>query len=359
MENKNQKVDRGSDMEEFEIEYSIRNHRIGGDNIINVPFRDVFDNNPKCKNYLFEDFCSSVPRPNLRLFMRKYFSDEKIRLEFNKNEENISLHESQKISNVTLPVYVSVPDFEIEYREKHKEFFRLVDEDKLARKYYLPFLPETKTLVTLSKVNSIVDAIKEKPFIIPNDDIQNYCKIQADEIIDILNSLQLPELKRGVIKSIINDNYNGLLFFEGMERTNGEIIRRKDGDDATFIWNYMKESLNGLLKKEIASSYERVRSEANKQIDAFFDIFIPEHIVEEYRNELKHVLSYGKVDKKLINWKTGHPELFKYLKPFFDDETIPHLHSDNWIDFALNNFTLKGNLISKKSLQNENTRKNW
>ena len=106
-------------------------------------------------------------------------------------------------------------------------------------------------------------------------------------------------------------------------------------------------------------SNQSIHSETNEQFDYIFKSFIPKYIDEEYRSELKHVLSYGKVDKKRINWKTGHPELHKYLKTLFDDETIPHLHSDNWIDFALNNFTMKGKPISKKSLQNENTRKDW
>ena len=124
--------------------------------------------------------------------------------------------------------------------------------------------------------------------------------------------------------------------------------------DVVFIERHVEAFFKHVNEKK--SNLPQNKNKIHKEI---LDRLIPKHIINDFMDELKHVLSYGKIDKKRINWKTGHPELHKYLKTLFDDETIPHLHSDNWIDFVLNNFTMKGRPISKKSLQNENTRKDW
>ena len=134
--------------------------------------------------------------------------------------------------------------------------------------------------------------------------------------------------------------------------------------------NSICDNIDGLFQKLRAfvtpkfpdmsmSENEQNTSSLNNLRNTHINSFIPKHINEEYRSELEHVFSYGKVSKKLIDWKTGHKEMFKFLKPLYNDETIPHLHSADWIDFVMNNFTKKGKEISKKSLQNEITRQNW
>ena len=111
-------------------------------------------------------------------------------------------------------------------------------------------------------------------------------------------------------------------------------------------------------EKELTQSPESDRH-SSIEISPIINRFIPKLVNEKYRSELEHVFSYGKVNKIRIDWKGTHGDMFNKLKPLFDDETIPHLHSSDWVNFVIKNFTKRGEDINKKSVQNELSRANW
>ena len=87
------------------------------------------------------------------------------------------------------------------------------------------------------------------------------------------------------------------------------------------------------------------------------DSLIPKHVNERYREELEHIFSFGKYHKEHVKWMSGYKELQEYLRPHYDNKTILNKHSQNWYDFAMNNFIQKnGRPLNIKSLQNAPTR---
>jgi len=92
---------------------------------------------------------------------------------------------------------------------------------------------------------------------------------------------------------------------------------------------------------------------------AIIESLIPNHVSERYREELEHIFSNGKFNNEQVQWLSGYKELQVYLRPHYDNGTIPHQHSQNWYDFAIKNFTQKnGRPLNKKTLQNAPTRQN-
>ena len=118
---------------------------------------------------------------------------------------------------------------------------------------------------------------------------------------------------------------------------------------------------NPMLLDVYKNKYDKTKTteESEKEdLNNIIDEFIPNHIREEYRNELENIFKFGWVNHK-INWETGHKEMKTLLKPKFDDRTIPHPDATLWTDFVIKNFTQKGKEISKKSVLNEITRDGW
>ena len=130
-------------------------------------------------------------------------------------------------------------------------------------------------------------------------------------------------------------------------------------------YKYLQNCNNSLLALFCQSLIEFVNFcmsnevEVENRYDKIIKSFIPTHINEEYREELNNVFTYGKVNKKLIDWKTTHKEMRNLMFPLYDNETIPRLHSSDWESFVINNFTKGQKIIKKKSVQNEKTRDNW
>ena len=126
--------------------------------------------------------------------------------------------------------------------------------------------------------------------------------------------------------------------------------------------SYFKENFIDNTQHLQQSEHKQLNSDAGETHhpqSEYINNLIPKHVDEIHRIELEHIFSYGKVCNNKINWKNGHSSLFKLLKPLFDENIIPHPNSTDWINFSLNNFTLKGKIISEKSLRNEITRANW
>lgn len=90
------------------------------------------------------------------------------------------------------------------------------------------------------------------------------------------------------------------------------------------------------------------------------DSLIPKHVNGISREELEHIFSNGKYNTEKVKWMSGYNGLQEYLRPHFDNKTIPNNHYQNWCHFAIENFTQKdGSPLKLKSLQNAVTRQNW
>ena len=242
---------------EFEIDYAIEYQIIGTTNILNIPFREVFENNPKCKEYLYDDFCNTEPRPSFRLYLRKYFTDEEVQRGFKEANDRNPIMQNNPYGQAVAATAVFLTDFESKVRDIKVEFDQLLFDGKIEPKFLIPNIPETNIITVLRKVSQIVETIREKPFIIHGNDIIEYCKMRVDAIIAELNKLQLPEIKRGVLESIINNNTNINLYFANKKGSNCGAERIK--------WNFMKEIIDGLLESEKNKITEPQQSEEIEQ----------------------------------------------------------------------------------------------
>ena len=147
------------DRKEFDIEYANAKH--SG----KIPFAEIFENNPICKEYLYDDFCKSEPKPNSRLYMRKYFTDEEVQKGLKEANDRIPIIENYNNSVPIAATSMFPTAFESKLSDIEREFRSLDYEGTLDKKYFLPFILETKivkTLVLLIKYIFFIFAAKKK-----------------------------------------------------------------------------------------------------------------------------------------------------------------------------------------------------
>ena len=246
-------------------------------------------------------------------------------------------------------------------------------------KYFLELLSNTCEFIKENTRN----LIKVQNKII---DLLNYCRINGDVVFQLL---MLQGISEWMKKINVNEGKKG---FDEAQALYDWIIKRlfevyyfyqkrclKD-ENTKGLDEYLKNTeINNIYKNvfslriqcteltekhiaEINNSNININTkEENNQPDSkareeAIEKIIPKHVSEAYRDELIHIFSYGKVNKRRIDWKDGHKALYNELKPFFDDGTITHLHSTEWTHFIMNNFTKNGKDIKKQSLMNEKNR---
>ena len=218
------------DRKEFEIEYGL-NHQ-------EIPFANIFDDNPMCKEYLYNDFCNSEPCPNLRLYTRKYFTDEEVKrgiIEAGSKIPSYPHGDDRQLCASIIPL----TEFESKFSGIENEFYSLVVKKKLDELYFFPSIIKTKIITVLCKVREIVDDICKEPVRNYQSNIFEYCKRRIDDIISELNKLQFPEIKRGVAESIINNDVNVNISFS------------EERDVLNERWKSIKIEINHLLRKYI------------------------------------------------------------------------------------------------------------
>ena len=113
------------------------------------------------------------------------------------------------------------------------------------------------------------------------------------------------------------------------------------------------------IAREVALKENEKKTTPVRDIEAIKKELLLQFVKESQKEELSNLFSYGRVRCQRIEWQGGYRRLQEKIRPLFEDESIPHLHSHQWIHFAMNNFTKNGKDLSEKSLRNEMTRENW
>ena len=276
-----------------------------------IPFREVFNENEKLKAHLFNEFCKAEFIPKIRLYRRKYYTDEEYNVGMKEANDKIPVSISRNV--VVAGSFTSLTDFECHLNEIECEFYELIIKEKLQTKYYLPNINKTNIVFKLEKVESVMTNIRK--YVLSNEkDIFEYAESQGETIIRCLDELNMPELKNAVLHNIVNNDRNNE--FE-LNNIIASIMQKNitTDDNVGIRWEKLKNKLNNILTKQVEPIERNDLQKTAIFAKNDLDFYIEEKNMPRQTNRTKHQIS----NKSITDYFKFNPKNTNYITDYLTE----------------------------------------
>ncbi|SDB33754.1 hypothetical protein SAMN03097699_0778 [Flavobacteriaceae bacterium MAR_2010_188] len=271
-----------------------------------ILFSSVFRERQEFKEYLYKEFLGTQKKPNIKLFLKDYFTDQEIidGIESNDYYPKI-VREGKKITN-----YEPVSPFEKKYLEKHKDYYDLIFGNKLDQKYFSHNISDTKIATILTdilgeKEDSDIKNLKE--YLLVENNLESkltFAESWSKGFLKKIKKIGYPYLENALINHF-NDEYINLIIKS--DYIADRVVGHGKHDVDTELKEYVKSYLLNALKSPDDTDNNDMYFEFNNEFDGLDPKIVYSHFYE------------GLVKPQFIDTKT----LQEFFIQAFENECPP------------------------------------
>jgi hypothetical protein len=170
--------------------------------VVDLPFIELFQTNIELRNILFDEYLKTDIKPDLSLYLNKFYTDKEIEQEIIKANNKIP---NRKFNNMHMADFVPMTDFEIEFQRIKKEFYSFCAKNEIPKDFCKHSISETCLMKELESINtSIIDFnlyISNKT----EYNAKEYAEAWSKNLIHKLESLDNPLLTELILRDFINN----------------------------------------------------------------------------------------------------------------------------------------------------------
>lgn len=206
-----------------------------------------FLENEHLRNGLFEQYANTETKADLRLYYGKYFTETELSNEIAKNNKMISVQTKDSAAN-----FAPVTDFDKKIGEIETEFYDLLKNNNLPKKYYSHSIYETEIFKKLSLIVTDIEDFQKRIIDAKDFDFKDYAESFAKNLIRRIEDLEVPEMTPVILEDFVKNENNAQI-------------------DAVYIIASFMRQKESVPENEIRSQFRELKRYADNIINDYLN----------------------------------------------------------------------------------------